>query len=175
MKPEAIVRLLRGRLPALAAAALVLMLAGCGFQLRGTANLPEAMSTTWVQVQDPTSAFARELELLLRGNGVEIAQGPGEEAAQLEIMRERITRRALTISDQARVREFEIVFDLQFRLLDSSGAVLLGPETLRLARDFQFDEQEILGAATEEELLREELRRSMAANLIRRLEAFGRA
>ena len=150
------------------------LVAGCGFQLRGTANLPEEMATTWVKVEDPTSAFARELELLLRGNDVELADGPGEGVAELHIVRERITRRALTISEDARVREFELVFELRFRLVGPSGDALLGPESLRLRRDFQFDEQEILGAATEEEMMRQELRRSMAASLIRRLEAFGR-
>jgi len=133
------------------------------------------MSTTWVKVPDPSSAFARELELLLRGNGVTIAEGPGQGIAELRILRERITRRALSISGEARVREFELVFELQFTLVDASGGVLLGPDTLRLERDFQFDEQEILGATTEEELLRENLRRSMAAALVRRLESFGRA
>lgn len=150
------------------------LISGCGFKLRGAANLPEQMSTTWVNVADSTSAFARELELLLRGNGVTLADGPGPSVAELRITRERIARRALTISGDARVREFELVFDLQFSLFDSSGELLLGPESLRLARDFQFDEQEILGAATEEELLREDLRRNMAAALVRRLEAFGR-
>ena len=165
------------RFPALMMITLLLsaLVSGCGFQLRGAANLPETMSTTWVKVQDPTSAFARELELLLRGNGVTLAEGPGEDVAELRISRERITRRALTISGDARVREFELVFDLQFSLVDASGDTLLGPESLRLKRDFRFDEQEILGATTEEELLREDLRRSMAATLIRRLEAFGRS
>jgi len=163
------------RLPVLMIALLLsALVSGCGFQLRGAANLPEDMATTWVKVPDPTSAFARELELLLRGNGVTLADGPGEGVAVLGITRERITRRALTISGDARVREFELVFDLQFSLADASGDVLLGPESLRLKRDFRFDEQEILGATTEEELLREDLRRSMAATLIRRLEAFGR-
>ena len=164
------------RLSLLMMIALVLsaVVSGCGFQLRGAANLPAEMSTTWVNIPDPTSAFARELELLLRGNGVTLADGPGEGVAELRITRERITRRALTISGDARVREFELVFDLQFSLVDASGTVLLGPESLRQERDFQFDEQEILGATTEEELLREDLRRNMAAALLRRLEAFGR-
>ncbi len=164
------------RLPALMMIALLLsaLVSGCGFQLRGAANLPEEMSTTWVNIPDSSSAFVRELELLLRGNGVTLAEGPGEGVAELRITRDRITRRALTISGDARVREFELVFDLQFSLVGPSGDVLLGPESLRLERDFQFDEQEILGATTEEELLREDLRRSMAAALIRRLEASGR-
>lgn len=161
-------------LPLLGALLMISALAGCGFQLRGSANLPAEMSTTWVNIPDPTSAFARELELLLRGNGVTLAEGPGEDVAELRITRERISRRALTISGDARVREFELVFDLRFSLVDAAGDVLLGPESLRLERDFQFDEQEILGATTEEELLREDLRRDMAAALVRRLEAFGR-
>ena len=73
------------------------------------------------------------------------------------------------------MREFELVFELRFSLRNASGAVILGPESLRLERDFQFDEQEILGAANEEELIREEMRRNMAQTLIRRLEAFGRS
>jgi LPS-assembly lipoprotein len=153
---------------------LALMVAACGFQLRGQASLPDEMGATWLNVPDPTGAFARELELLLRGNGVEVLDGPAERAAELRIQRADITRRALTISGDARVREFELVFDLRFSLFAPDGERMLGPETLRLQRDFQFDEQEILGAATEEELLREDLRRSMAATLIRRLEAFGR-
>lgn len=154
--------------------AMAMLLSACGFQLRGQASLPEAMSRTWVHVPDPTSAFARELELLLRGNGVDLAEGPGEDAAELRILREDIVRRPLTVSGDARVREFLLVFDLRFSLIAPGGDVMLGPETLRMERDFQFDAQEILGAATEEELLRENLRRDMAARLVRRLEAFGR-
>ncbi len=153
----------------------LLSLSACGFQMRGTASLPEAMQTTYVQSGNPTGLFNRELTLLLEANDIAVVDEPAAGAAQLVLNRERITRRALTVSGDARVREFELVFELQFSLLDADGGELIAPETLRLARDFQFDEQEILGAASEEELLRDDLRRNMAAQLIRRLEAYGRS
>ena len=153
----------------------VAALSACGFQLRGTASLPADMDSTWVQTANPTGLFYRELQLLLEANGVDVVAAAEEGAATLVIQRERISRRALTVSGDARVREFELVFELDFSLLDADGNVLIEPESLRLARDFQFDEQEILGAASEEELLRDDLRRNMAAMLIRRLEAFGRS
>lgn len=163
------------RVPAwLCVALLALAVTGCGFQLRGSASLPPEMASTWLQVQDRSSPFVRELELLLRANDVTLVDGPGADVAELKIRRERISRRALSIAGDARVREFELVFDLEFELKGAGGDLLLRPETLRLERDFQFDEQEILGAANEEELLREDLRRSMAQMLIRRLEAFAR-
>jgi LPS-assembly lipoprotein len=150
---------------------LVLLLTACGFQLRGEARLPPAMAETWLNVPDDSTAFVRELSLMLRANGVEVRERPDPAAAELRIFSERIAREALTISGQARVREFVLVFDLDFELRDADGAVLIPRETLRLMRDYSFDEQEILAATREEEFLRKDLRQAMAARLLRRLEA----
>jgi LPS-assembly lipoprotein len=147
------------------------LLAGCGFQLRGEARLPEAMNETWLQTPDDSSAFVRELSLTLRANGVSISTTQQQGAAQLRIMSERMRRDALTISGRARVREFVLGFEVDFELLDAEGEVLIERETLRMSRDYSFDEQEILAATREEEFLRDEMRRAMAARLLRRLEA----
>lgn len=154
--------------------AFVLFLSGCGFELRGSASLPAEMERTRLQVADADSLFARELRLLLAANGVRLVDAAADDAAVLRILRQDITRRALTVSGNARVREYELVFELRFALDGPDGERLISPESLRLARDYQFDEQEILGATGEEELLREDLRRSMASALVRRLEAAGR-
>lgn len=151
----------------------LLVLAACGFQLRGEARLPAVMAATHLQVPDDSSPFARELELRLRANGVRLV-GAGEAgAARLRIVRERIRREALSISGDARVREFDLVYEVEFSLQDGDGEVLIAPEVLRMRRDFRFDEQEILAATREEEFLRAELTRAMAAQLIRRLETVG--
>lgn len=144
---------------------------GCGFQLRGEARLPTEMAQTWLAVPDPNSQFARELALRLEGAGIALTKAAQPEAAVLRIHSERLQRRPLTISGQARVREFLLLFELEFELLDSEQNVLIERETLRLSREYSFDEQAILAASREEEFLRDELRRSMAAQLIRRLEA----
>lgn len=150
------------------------MLAACGFQLRGSANLPPEMALTRLQVADDSTGFVRELRLLLNANGVRLAGADPSGAATLEILRQRMNRRPLTITGQARVREYELSFLVDFRLLDAEGEVLIDREELRMLRDYRFDEQQILAATREEELLREDLHRSMAAQLIRRLEAAAR-
>ena len=150
---------------------LALLLVGCGFQLRGDARLPEAMNQTWLAVPDRNSGFARELSLRLRAGGVELLEQPQPGSATLRIHNELLRSEPLTISGQARVREFVLVFDLDFELLDAEGEALIARETLRLTREYSFDEQAILAATREEEFLRAELRQAMASNLIRRLEA----
>ncbi len=152
---------------------LVVLLSACGFQLRGEARLPAAMSQTQLMASDQTSAFVRELERLLTANGVALTDARTESAARLRIVSERMRREALTIAGDARVREFVLIFEVTLSLVDADDRVLMPEETLRLSRDYSFDEQEILAATREEEFLRADLRQSMAARVLRRLEGIG--
>lgn len=147
------------------------MLTACGFQLRGEARLPAFMDRTFVAVADDSTVFMRELGLLLEANGVEVTEEPGPGAATLRIDSQNIWRQALSVTGQARVREYLIVFEVTWRLEDAQGEVALERSTLRLTRDYSFDEGEILAAQREEEFLRDELGRAMATQLVRRLEA----
>jgi LPS-assembly lipoprotein len=166
------------RYPLLRSVVLVLCLAlglsACGFQLRGEARLPASMAQTRLVTLDQTSAFVRELERLLVANGVELVEGGADAAAELRITRETMRREALTISGDARVREFVLIFEVGLGVFDADGEPLMEVETLRLSRDYSFDEQEILAATREEEFLRADLRRSMAGRVLRRLEGLGR-
>lgn len=155
----------------LALLVLLLVLSACGFQLRGEARLPSVMSETWLAVPDANSPFVRELALRLRANGVDLRPTAGESTAVLRIHVERMRSQPLTISGQARVREFVLIFELDFELLDADGSPVIARETLRMTREYSFDEQAILAASREEEFLRADLRRAMVAQLLRRLEA----
>jgi len=151
------------------------LLAACGFQLRGDARLPGSMNRTYVAVADDSTLFVRELGLLLEANGVEIVDEPSPQAATLRVDSQRIRRQPLSVTGQARVREFLIVFEVSWRMEDPDGEVALERSTLRLTRDYSFDEDEILAAQREEEFLRDDLGRAMADQMIRRLEALAGA
>lgn len=148
-----------------------LVLAACGFQLRGEARLPGSMDRTFVAVADDSTVFVRELGLLLEANGVARTEEPGSDAATLRIDSQNMWRHPLSVTGQARVREYLIVFEVTWRLEDAEGEVTLERNTIRLTRDYSFDEGEILAAQREEEFLRDDLGRAMANQMIRRLEA----
>lgn len=146
-------------------------LSACGFQLRGEARLPEMMEQTWLAVGDDSSVFIRELGLLLEANGARRVAAANDQAATLQIRSQSIWRQPLSVSGQARVREYLLIFEVNWRLLSPDGDVVVADDRLRLTRDYSFDEQEILAAQREEEFLRDDLSRSMALQLLRRLEA----
>ena len=147
-----------------------LLLAACGFELRGTAQLPATMDRTHVRAPLTASALKRELERLLRANQAVISD-PDQATAVLEIDSEQMRRQVQAVGSTARAREFALEYVVSFRLADSEGRDLVPSQQLQLRRDFTFNENQVLGTTREEELIAEELRRSMAGQILRALEA----
>lgn len=163
---------LPGALPMLLWLASSMLLAGCGFQLRDSADLPPEMASTHLAIDNEYSDLARRLEVLLTQSGVNLV-GPNEATAILEIPVNRVVTDVLTIGDNARVREYRVSHTVEFLLLDAQGAELLSRQTLRQTREISFDEQEILGATREQEYLQKDLANLMARLILQRLEVSG--
>ena len=148
--------------------ALLLATAGCGFQLRGDADLPPEMARTQMVVEDEYSTLARRVRVMLEQNGVEFVTGD-QATAVLEIPMNRVVTEVLTIGDNARVREYRIVHTVQFRLVAAGGQELMSLQTLRQAREISFDEQKILATSREQEYLKEDLAETLARLMVTRL------
>ena len=147
------------------AAFCLLALAGCGFALRGTANMPFDSASIQLPEGD---ALRRELTALLTANGVRVTT-PDQASAQIRFAQNNLYRQVLSVGANARVREFELVYDLAFSVTAADGQQNLN-STLNLRRDYSFDQAEVLGAANEEEYLRDEMIRDMAARIVQTID-----
>lgn len=146
-----------------------LLISGCGFQLRSSADLPPEMARTHLAIQGEYTALARRLRVLLEQSGVELV-GLDQALAVLEVPVNQVVTDVLTIGDNARVREYRISHTVEFRLIDSAGKELVPRQSLRQAREISFDEQEILGVSREQEYLQQDLANNLARLMLRRLE-----
>ena len=153
-------------LPGLAA----LLLAGCGFQLRGAATLPPEMARTHMVIDDQYSTLARRVTILLERNGIKLVDAE-QATAVLEVPQNEVITEVLTIGDNARVREYRVTQTVRFRLTDTAGREIVPWQTLRQAREISFDEQQILASSREQEYLREALGQTLAQLLVARLES----
>lgn len=142
------------------------LLQGCGFHLRGTT--PEAKNIPLTYVE---GAAASQLRAQL--NQVDKVT-ENAEAAQvvLTILNENFDRRVLSVgSIRGKVREYELRYVVNFDVKDTSGKELLSAQTINLTRDYLFDETQVLGSDTEEAILRRDLVRDAAGQIMRRLQA----
>ncbi len=153
----------------------VLLLAACGFQLRGEAKLPESLRQLRLDMADTGPRIRRELEAALQRAGVTLMPGEAVHTAVLRVPVNQAFSEALTISEQARVREFAVRHRVEFEIIGGNGEVILPRQVVLLERDFVFDERDALGVAGQEEALRRDLEREMVRAIMRRIEAAGDA
>ena len=153
----------------LVAAALVL-LAGCGFHLRGSTPLPAAMAKPWLDAPDKYTALYAALDLQLRAAGVTLAAGPAEASAVIHLHLDETGRALLSVSAQNRPGEDEVYYRADFSVT-SGGKELLARQHVELTRDYGYDETAVLAKEHEEQSLRAALADEIASLILRRLTA----
>src|SRR5258705_9630564 len=100
-----------------------LLLASCGFHLRGQADLPfESMYI----IGSPT--FATPLARAVRaGSKTHLTTNPKEAGVTLQILDEARERSILSLSAAGRVQELQVRYPENFRLTAKKGKELIGP------------------------------------------------
>jgi LPS-assembly lipoprotein len=152
---------------ALAAAALAL-LAACGFQLRGAAQLP--FETLYVP--NATSGIALDLKRNIQsGTRTRVVDDPAAAQAQLQFSEETRTKVILSLSVAGRVREFRLVYRVGFRVTDGKSGEFLPSNTVTLTRDVTYDDTVALAKEAEELLLFRDMQADMVQQIMRRLAA----
>lgn len=141
---------------------------GCGFQLQGRTRLPEYMSVVHVATEDTHTAFVRELKRTLKVSGVRIAELPDDAGTIVRILKDESDQRVLSVSARNTPEEYEIYYDLAYRI-ESRGAEVLEPQELHLERNYAYDETAVLGKQREAQQLREAMARDLASRVMRRL------
>src|SRR5712691_7177009 len=110
-------------------AVLCLALAGCGFRLRGTSEVPfEA-----VYVPGATGGIALDLKRNIQaGTNAKVVEDAKEADAVLQFTEETRQKEILSLTATGRVREFQLRYRVGFRLHDGKGADYIPPSTIQL-------------------------------------------
>jgi LPS-assembly lipoprotein len=149
-------------------AALCLALAGCGFRLRGTAEVP--FHTVYVPAA--TGGIALDLKRNINaGTNAKVVDDPKQADAVLEFTQETRQKEILSLTATGRVREFKLRYRVGFRLHDGKGADYVPQNTVELTRDVSFNDAEVLAKEAEEQLLFRDMQSDMVQQIMRRLGA----
>ena len=150
---------------------VLLTLAGCGFQLRGTATVPEHLKTMYIQGIDLQQDLGRELKRGLQGNDVLVLDSYQQGSAILTVLDNTFERRVLSVGSDAKVSEYDLYRSLTYKITDENGQVLSADQKLIAQRDYQFDQDKVLASEQEEAELRKQLNQQLVQSVLRRLTA----
>jgi LPS-assembly lipoprotein len=143
-----------------------LLVAACGFHLRGQATLPFA--TLHVPGTSPLLAELRRN--ILAGTPTRLVDDPARAEAVFEVASEVREKVILTLDGTGRVREFQLRYRVAFRVHDGKGQTWLAPGEIVLTRDISFSDQ-VLAKESEEALLYRDMQTDMVQQIMRRLAA----
>jgi LPS-assembly lipoprotein len=151
------------------AAALALLVAGCGFQLRGTASLP--FETIYMPAVSQPGVALDVKRNIQAGTRTTVVDDPKAAEALLEFTQETREKIILSLAANGRVREFQLRYRVGFRVHDGKGGEFLPANVITLTRDVTFNDAAVLSKAEEENQLYRDMQFDAVQQIMRRLAA----
>ncbi|MCB1909921.1 MAG: hypothetical protein KDH15_21380 [Rhodocyclaceae bacterium] len=146
-----------------------LVLAGCGFRLRGPRPLP-------FESAHVAGTVGGELQRRIRkrigaSGSTRVSDTRNGAEVVLELLGAGREKNIIGLSGAGKVREYEFVQNLRFRLLAADGRELIPETRLSTSREATWDDSAILAKDQEEALLFADMEEELVRQLMRRLEA----
>ena len=143
------------------------LVSGCGFHLRGTITLPDSIRS--VAISSPDVKLRDALVDSLEANNVIIVSGPTADSAHIKIDKADFNREVRTLDERGKATGYVLILRASYKVVDSAGKELVKPSTATARRDYDFDEEQLLSATREEELLHDEMREDAAQSILRKM------
>lgn len=151
------------------AVSLTLALAACGFQLRGTGQLP--FETVYIQAA-PNSSLALQLKRSIEaGTSTRVTDKAAEAQVVLQILNELREKTILSLSGSGRVSEYLLRYRVSFRLTDRLNKEHIPASEIVMRRDYTYNDDQTLAKEGEEAALYQNMQNDAVYQLLRRLQA----
>ncbi len=150
----------------------MLSLAGCGFHLRGTADVPFKT----IYIRNAKTGIALDLKRNIEaGTRAKVIDDPKVADAVLELSNEAREKLILSLTGAGRVREYRLRYTITFRVHDGKGGEFIPVTIVQLTRDMTYSDAEILAKESEERLLIRDMQADMVQQVMRHLAQAGPA
>ncbi len=151
------------------AAFLLILLASivtaCGFKLRGVTEL----SFKTLYMQGAKLTITQDLKRSFKTNSITVVDEVADAELILDLINEANVKQILSLSGGGLVREFDLTYQVSFRTREAGEAVFSPVQTIRLRRDFSYNDNALLGKVEEEARLNNDMRSDAIREILRRL------
>ena len=155
---------------------LSVLMASCGFHLRGNQDLSAVLPEVQIQGASIHSDLGRELKRALTNSKVNVLD---DSAVLLSVTRDNFSKRVLSLDSAGRANQYELNYQLSFSLIKKESSKsdgkkqhvvdLIPSQNITEKREYLFDADLVLAKADEETRLNNDMRQAAMLQLIRRL------
>ncbi|HEC15205.1 MAG TPA: hypothetical protein ENI99_01315 [Sedimenticola sp.] len=145
-------------------------LQGCGFHLRGSAQLPPSISPLRIHGLADLDPLRNDLRQVLTEAGLRVTDKQADAGSILQIYKQDRNRRVLSVDERGKVVEYELHYGLEFDLVDGDGTRLVEKQDVGVQRAYVNPQTGILGKEQEEALMNRDMRLDLARRIVERLQ-----
>jgi len=147
-----------------------MLLAACGFRLKGATPLP--FDTLYTNIAE-NSAFGTAMRraIVAASPNTRIVSDPAEAEARLIQLSNNERLRQLSIDPDGRVEEYELNLEFVFQLVDAAGHIILPPTVLRATRELPYDDTMVQAKQSEITAVFQQMQQAMVDRVVRHMTA----
>ncbi len=150
--------------------ATTLLLAACGFHLRGHGGQAVTLAFQSVYLKaGAETPFVTDLRNAFTFNKVAVSDSAEKATITLEVIAESSDKQILSLSGAGKVLEFQLRYRVSLRAYDIQLNSWLPEEEILLMRTLTYDDSQVLAKEQEEALLFKDMRSDAVAQAMRRL------
>ena len=150
--------------------ATCLLVAACGFRMKGATPMP--FDSIYTNIAE-NSAFGASMRRAIRAASpnIKFTSDPAQAQVRLIQLENNESLRELSIDPDGRVEEYELNLIFSFQLVDAAGRELLPPTSLRATRDVPYDDTMVQAKQSEITHTFQQMQQSMVDRVVRLLTA----
>jgi len=151
-------------------------LSACGFQLRGTETRIATNASVFVDASGE-STIREELRKLLSDRSFKVVDSRDDANVLLRLADENQSQRIVSVQSSGRVSEFELAHSVNLQIAQSTDETLpvyaddQQTNRVEVIREYTFDQNVVLAKEDEAAILREEMRKELALQIVLRTVA----
>jgi LPS-assembly lipoprotein len=146
--------------------ALILLTSACGYHLRGNIEVREGLNS--IYLQGASAPLRKTMRKTLRSSGGQLTENIEQAGLVIQVIKEKMDRRVLSLSSTGRASEYEIIYQLEFNLLDAERKALSKAQRIEITKDYFNNQEEVLGKDNEERVIRDEMYRRAVQSIVNR-------
>lgn len=144
----------------------ILFVSACGYHLRGSIDLPEELKR--IYLKDASGQLTKIMRKTLKSSGGKLVDKIQQAGIIIVVVKENMDRRVLSLSSTGRANEYQLIYTLNFNLLDAEGKSLAELQHLEINRDYFNDQEQVLAKNIEEQIIWDEIHRKAVQQIINR-------
>jgi len=160
----------------IAIATLLGLCTACGFQLRGTDSNIASTARVYVDTSRD-STMREELRKVLSDRSFAVVDNRDQANVLLRVDNERQSRRIVSVQKDGKVSEYELAHSVSMQVAQSTDQTApaydqnQATNRVEVIREYTFDQGGVLGKEDEADILRTEMRRELALQIVLRTVA----